>query len=272
MLGPWRPGPLEGQCAAVVPGNDDDEDTTVRAVELEPPPRTVSKRRYDPSQVGPQGTVRLRNPQLPPEPCEQTVLLPEPRRPQPAAPGPAGGGDGTVVLPRRGRSVPDVEQTELIAMDELHDPRPTAPRTNTPLAVAPAASAGLAPLRATPPTTARSAAPPTGGHPVVGPTGGHPVVPPTGGHPVVPPTGGHPVVPVARRGPVGTPTGGVPIVPRARPRGRGRPMPRPVPPTGAHPVVPPDDGTRLAWGFLIGVLLTVGIAAVAVMLALALLG
>lgn len=68
-----------------------------------------------------------------------------------------------------------------------------------------------------------------------------------------------------------TPTGGSSIVPRPGVGPRGRAPARG--PTGAHPGLRrSDDNSRLAWGFLIGVLLTVAILAAAVALALYLLG
>jgi len=107
----------------------------------------------------------------------------------------------------------------------------------------------------------------SGGHPVVtGPashpaviSGAHPIVgvPPSGASPIVgvPSSGGHPVV--------GT-TGGHPVIGRPTPRGRG------PAPTNAHPGLRPvaNADTRLAWGFLLGVLITVAIVSVAVALGL----
>jgi hypothetical protein len=123
--------------------------------------------------------------------------------------------------------------------------------------------------------------PGTGGHPVVpvaAPmdggatlpgTGGHPVAPvaaPTGAdHPAIPPSGGHPLA-FSGPHPLGpASTGNHPVIARPAARGRGRVLV----PTGAHPGprTAPDD-TRLAWGFLLGVLITVAIVSVAVALGL----
>lgn len=156
---------------------------------------------------------------------------------------------------------------------------PTGPADGAPRAASTPASRGTAPTSgpAVPPASVAggfSTAPPTAGDatvpvaihtpaphpPAAPPTGGHPVVPISGGHPVVPISGAHPMVPIS---------GGHPIVARGAPRGRGR---NPAP-TGAHGAFRPaaSDDARLAWGFLLGVLITVAIVGIAVALALYLL-
>ena len=109
----------------------------------------------------------------------------------------------------------------------------------------------------------------SGGHPVVStaPNAGHPVPGPSshpavisGASPVVgvPPSGAHPLVISGGHPAVGaTPTGGHPAVARSALRGRAP---------------APSADTRLAWGFLLGVLITVAIVSVAVALGLYLMG
>jgi hypothetical protein len=122
----------------------------------------------------------------------------------------------------------------------------TIPRVGPPVALAPPPSATYPVI--------------SGAHPVI--SGAHPVI--SGAHPVI--SGPYPVV-----GP--TPMGGVPVVPRSGPRGKGRQGAAKPAPTGAHPSLRAtgDDTTRMAWGFLVGVLITVAILGGAVGLSLFLL-
>lgn len=145
--------------------------------------------------------------------------------------------------------------------------QPAAPVASAvePHGAVPAASAAEGRYSAVP--TDRHAMIPVAGHQHAPPAaGGHPVVPISGAHPLVI-SGGHSVVPL-------TPTGGHPLVPRATPRGRGRGPARTSAPTGAHAGLrsAASDDSRLAWGFLLGVLITVAIVSVAVALSLYFLG
>lgn len=196
-----------------------------------------------------------------PDPIDavDTTTLPgigraSPAEPSPASPSPFRSlGPGAWTIPRIGLASPPT------------GPAPTGGHATVPMAsaagrstAAPTGGHAVVPIARHPP-----AAPPTDGHPVVPISGGHPVVI-SGGHPVVI-SGGHPVVPL-------TPTGGSPILPRSSPRARarGRAPARTPAATGAHAGLRPaaSEDARLAWGFLLGVLITVGIVAMAVALAL----
>lgn len=272
---------------------DDEEITTIHSGELVPPRAGTSLAGLGPPRKA--------------EPREETVLLqgdapgPEGRRLRPSD-----SGWGTVVLPGGGHPAHVTDRTQLLALDDPGDaaaitatglssgaPDPIDAVDTTTLPgigrASPAEPALPSPFRGLGPGAwaiprigltsppAAPAAAPTGGHAVVPipshrpaapPTDGHPVVPLSGGHPVVV-SGGHPIVPL-------TPTGGSPIIPRSSPhaRARGRVPARNPAPTGAHGSLRPaaSDDARLAWGFLLGVLITVAIVGIAVALALYLLG
>lgn len=199
-----------------------------------------------------------------PDPIDavDTTTLPGIGRASPAEPSPAstspfrGLGPGAWTIPRIGLASPPTASAAA----------PTSGHATVPMAsgaarsvAAPTGGHAVVPVASHPP-----AAPPTDGHPVVPISGGHPVVI-SGGHPMVI-SGGHPVVPL-------TPTGGSPIIPRSSARARGRAPARSAAPTGAHAGLRPaaSDDARLAWGFLLGVLITVAIVGMAVALALYLL-
>jgi Protein kinase domain len=212
---------------------------------------------------GPQGTVRLDPARLRPTPREHTVLLPtddlppDEGHPVPAQAGASGSGWGTVVLPGGGHPEHAADRTLPLAIDEAPDDpseeiRVTAVRSTSFALPRPIA------------TTSTESLPGMGGSrldaPEVWPAA--PVVAamtPTASHPVI--SGPYPVV-----GP--TPTGGSPVVRRPNPRGRRRQGP--PAPTGGHPALrtASDETTRLAWGFLVGVLITVAIVGGAIALAL----
>jgi hypothetical protein len=247
---------------------NDEEITAVHPGELEPAPRRAiagAVRVLPPSTPRPQG-VRPG-----PVPREETVLLATDDAPAAEAARRAGldadGGWGTVVLPGGGHPGHVVDRTQLLAVDLPDEPSAAISGTaRLSLSLGAPEPMELVETASLPGTGRRSrdeaapvappAAPPasTAPGPEPWPVPRAPV-PPTGGYPVA--SGPYPLI-----GP--TPTGGVPVVPRPDARGRGR---APAP-TGAHPAS--DETARLAWGFLLGVLITVAIVGVAVALALAL--
>lgn len=256
---------MEGGGGRIVLDENEEEITAVHSDDLESRPMLPPHRRDGPAPI--EGTVALPSSQILPPRDEHTVLLAAPDELGPDG-GEVDGGWATVVLPGGGYPAHVADRTQLLAFD---DPSSGAPEAVEPVItenLPGMGSPGLAPPRsitvpALPPSTPGSAvalpvsvALPTGGHPSV--TGGYP--PATGGYATVgAPTGGYATVdPVA--------SGGHPTA-RARGRAAPRAAPRFAPPlTGAHPSVGArsDESTRLAWGFLVGVLIAIAVVGTAI--------
>lgn len=252
-----------------------------------------------------EGTVRLAGAGLGAGAREETIVLPhDPLAPaldddEPTATREAADLNewGTVVLPGGGHPAHFADRTQLLSVDEpepsaavslttmlsvsLGAPEPVAAVNTASLAGMDGAQLGHAggsgpssgrsspwpgpsavafPMPVRGPAGAPGAWPIPRVAPASPPMGGHPLV--SGPHPLV--SGPHPLVSAAY--PVVTPTGGSPIVRRAGGRGRHGAYPL----TGAHANLRStgDPTTRLAWGFLLGVLIAVGIIGGAVALAL----
>lgn len=262
---------MEGGGRRIVLEEDEEEITAVRSDDLDARPTLPPRAR---AALPSEGTVSLPGASLglPPR-DERTVLLATDDLP-PERPADDDGGWATVVLPGGGHPAHMVDRTQLLAIDEpdAGAPRAVEPTTTEALPgmgpreppaelprtitvpgaapVLPAAPGGVPPWPspAAPPSPAPAPAPPiTGGYPVVGSAYAA--------------TGSHPTV--------GAISGGYPAVGGARRPPASRPLTGSLPPLG--PRAADDDNTRLAWGFLVGVLITVAIVGSAVALAVVLL-
>jgi hypothetical protein len=181
----------------------------------------------------------------------------------------------TIPLLRKGSTAPPTEAGAIASASGKGATEPPIEGRTTTVFVA----SSIAGRSTAPPTDGAAIAPQAGSHAPAEPS----IMPPAGSHApadhslsrtgrtAIMSTAGNPLA--SGQSPVVgfTPTGGSPIVPRPGGRPHGRPPGHG--PTGAHPSLRSSDGNaRLAWGFLLGVLLTVVILAAAGALALHLLG
>ena len=259
----------QGGARRVELGELDEEITAVHGGELEQRPTLPPL----PSIPRDERTMVLAADELVPGPGparEETTVL------DPSSLSPSDGGWATVVLPGGGHPDYVAERTQLLAADDEDDEDEAAQTLQrgmpTPVALdSTDALPGMGGTKLHPaPTLPRSSTipaltvlrPPSEAVPPVWPTvpGGYPPVaaPPPGGQPAaaVTTSGDPPIVgtPLARSHPVVPPRSRGPT--RRAPRG-GSPI------TGAHPHLAArpdrDDGTRLAWGFLMGVLIAIAV-------------
>ncbi|MCX4245088.1 hypothetical protein [Paraliomyxa miuraensis] len=234
---------------------DGEEITAVHSDDLESRPTLPPQLRGSSAPV--EGTVALPSARVLPPRDEHTVLLAADGLP----PEEEDRSWATVVLPGGGYPAHMADRTQLLAVDEPGAPQAVDPMITENLPGMGASS--LDPPRSitVPAVPVLPSSRPAAGEPLAA-RFGHPppVTPPTGGYPTVG-TGGYPIVDAVS-------SGGYPVVPaRGRPAAPGRPRPMTTS-TGAVPVVAarPDESTRLAWGFFVGVLIAIAIVGSAVAL------